>query len=351
MKEKFEKQLKALNEISKIDTRTTGEKEHILDPLAEKKVLQELNDLPIGDRSKRHIYRSQIKKRNIMRSLKEELKKLDDPAYQPEKLNHQYKVVMEDEKFFVTNDRQDKVELTKGEILTDGDWEMDYFLDPDTVPRSLRKKYLIKRSKSFIELNLNEQLSRIGAGGAGSTNYLHLLENLNKDPESRAISMGTVAEIMVKNFFEKLVYDHGLDLEIVQADAEQDSLSKIDFIIKRRDYHRGVDVETSVQKGAVGIQFTLQKADTLRHKKEQINELKTDILSREKLDDVVVVSIPGEIVARCFNEWMDNGRRPGGPDKLMTTGDKEIIFNSLVQGILTEEEIKKRWAEISIELK
>jgi hypothetical protein len=47
-----------------------------------------------------------------------------------------------------------------------------------------------------------------------------------------------------------------------------------------------------------------------------------------------------------YGEWAKN-RKPGGPDKLLPTSVKKLIFTQILQGIFDEGEIKSQWEIVS----
>jgi len=134
-------------------------------------------------------------------------------------------------------------EVSKGDILTDGDWGLMYYLDSQTMPRMAQKKFFVESAKRELRNLLDEQLSEQDLdsfkipgqprgslrGIVGSRKMVNKSGgfNLEKRPEY----VGFVAEVIVKNLFQQLRFDGVLDVRVVEGDVYQDAVEKIDFII------------------------------------------------------------------------------------------------------------------------
>ncbi len=300
------------------------------------------------------IYRLQRGKQEIMLRLKEDLKNIDDPEYVPEKLKGQIDVEFRDGNFYVL-ENDNKIQITKGEILTDLQWELDYYLNPATVPRNIRKRYLIEKYKKELFGKLNNQLvvnkSSIGAPLVNRKMLSDILlykEIMHKFQVNQIL--GTTAEIIVTNFFKKLNYDHGLDIEIVDTDVEQDADSKIDFIIKRLLHERGVDVQVDNDIGyeQIGIQLTTSKQAVGKKRRQILGNIE-NIVNTEKLSDIIVVLVNSRLIKYEFIKWISGDHRYGGPDKNLPAKIKQKIFNAVLKDIFTSDEIKDRWIKMGYE--
>jgi hypothetical protein len=289
------------------------------------------------------IYELQIKKQAIMIKLKESLARLDDetPEDSQEDELDSRRVVQINEQYYWLKGK-DKKKVTLGELVTDGDWGMKYSLDAQSIPRTVRKRFLIEQAKRELQdyldnqIIVNESSSKFVDEKKRST-YSRILED--KQHKTRE-QTGLIAEKMVKNFLKKLSIDFGLDYKIINIDVYQDVSQKIDFIIKRKVKERGVKIEDN--KNGLGIQFTINdnRQGAIDHKKQQIERAKRELQPEDKIEDIVLVSIPMRDIKDKYKEWSEK-KFVGGPDKLWSTKDKEAIFRGIMNKFLTPEEIEE----------
>lgn len=240
-------------------------------------------------------------------------------------------------------------EATVGEIMTDAEWNIFYHLDKKTTPRALLKKYFLERTKHELgqlldfQIIASERASRLvdpfkkGAYGA--------LEMARKS-NTLFQQSGFIAESMVKNMLRKLAYDVGADFDIIVGDVFQDVEQKIDFIIHKKKKFRGVSVEASDKVRDIGIQFTINP-NVREHKLEQIRRAKRNMLSREDVGEIVLVTIPLQSANALMHEWQAMGMPAGGPDKLLARRGAKYIVYELLSNIMPQEQIVEYWQKFA----
>jgi len=166
---------------------------------------------------------------------------------------------------------------------------------------------------------------------------------IKEKTEGDYLPEGLIAESMVQNFFQKLTFDFDVNFQVIPADIHQDIHQKIDFIIRRKSYSRGVGVAEK-EAGEIGVQFTTAESwQKIQYKERQLDRARK--ILREKggeIDDYVLVSVPLKKTREIYQKWQKN-KMPGGPDKLWDQSTKELIFKKVLEGILTKEEIEKQW--------
>jgi hypothetical protein len=288
------------------------------------------------------IFALQKKKQEIMARLKEDIRDLERRDVYPQKRpNARWASYNEDGRFSVKGVRDS---ITLGEIMTDGEWGLSYNLDPDSIPRRVREKYLVEQAKHDLRELLGEQtiideLASATTGEGPKTAYRGRRE---EGSEKRG---GMIAEKMVRNFLKKLSYDYAVGFEVEEADMFQDVTQHIDFIIHRKSHHRGVGVEESAEAEDIGVQFTMND-DIEKQKLKNAQLERTRKSARGFVDDVVLVTMPFREVFNAHNVWKKM-RQPGGPDKLWDATTKEKIFRGVMQGIFTKDEMDGEWDKIA----
>lgn len=294
------------------------------------------------------IYALQERKLEIMSKLKQKLGTLDNQGpeipYQADERPGHWQGDRLKTLNLITKEEE---ECTIGELLTDLEWGINYYLDSAT-PRNIAKLYYLEHAKKEISDLLDEQIIANEAGSTYNDSFKKEAYQKIHDPEHQ--KAGHIAEKMVRNFLKKITIDlDGQDqlaeFEILKADAYQDVNSKIDFIIKRKTRQRGVKIEAS--KNNLGIQFTTdQRPETIEHKGKQITKAKQHLKPGDMVDDIILVSLSMDNVLNKYYSW-NQTKSAGGPDKLWDVEEKKTIFHNLMNGILTPEEIGSYLDKIS----
>jgi hypothetical protein len=241
---------------------------------------------------------------------------------------------------------KEEEECTVAELLTDLEWGIGYNLDSST-PRNIRKQYYLEQARSAISDLRDQQIIINEAGSAYNDSFKKDAYRKIRAPEHQ--KAGHIAEKMVRNFLRKIAIDLGNDsrlaeFEVIKADAYQDVDKKIDFIIKRKAKLRGVKVEAADSK--LGIQFTTdQRPETIEHKGRQISNAKQHLKPEDMVDDIILVSLSLANIMDRYDSWKLD-KKAGGPDKLWGADEKKSIFENLMRGILTPDEIGSYLAKL-----
>ncbi len=291
------------------------------------------------------IFSIQQRKQQIMNWLHDRLGDVDanaEEVFEPGKRT----IVAKGDKLFWSRSDGTLAPVSKGMILMDGLWDINYTFDKKTVPRKLRKRYYIETAKRMLEDELNQQIyidqeRSFGAEVAVRKGYYGLIS----DREQLKME-GHMAEKMVFSFLKKLTYDHDLPFEIESANIYEDIALKTDFIIKVKMRKRGVSVEEVEDSHVIGVQFTIGKK--LRGKKGQVDKAKH--LAKEVgsvLEDIIIVRIPLKELRPLFLAWSAN-KNPGGPDELWSNEIKEKIFKGLLFDLLDKDEVDAMWNQIRL---
>lgn len=298
------------------------------------------------EKTQRKIYELQKQKQATMDRLHRRLDALDHPERHTEDGSSAgLRVCSEGGVYYVEEPNGPQHKITLGEIMTDGAWGVRYTLDPDSVPRSARKMYLVEETKRELQTLLDGQiiLDETGSGHGGEGIKAAYLAK-SEESGAEMLPAGLVAEKMVENFFKKLTYDADAPFEIRFADIYQDVTQKIDFIIHRKTHNRGIGVETS-EKDDIGVQFTT-RASGLEHKKEQVRRARKYLKQEDEVGDIMLVSVPLVRTKELFEKW--NAKKlPGGPDKLWDVEIKRMVYEKVLKDILTPEEMEGNFREVA----
>jgi hypothetical protein len=290
----------------------------------------------------------QGEKQQIMKKLHEEIAALDNPEYQPGERADARPASYEDGEFIVRRGDGTSEQATLGEIMTDGEWGIEYALDAETVPRNIRKRYLIEEARRTLQALLDEQIIvQESESGWMDEKKRDTYRRIQHDAETDELPSGIIAERMVENFLKKLMFDYDVDFSIQRADVFQDVEQKIDFIIRRVEHDRGVRVYEDPRADRVGVQFTTStNAETLHRKASQVERSKRRLEKRERIDDIVIVSIPLREASALYHQWKHT-KRAGGPDAIWDDATKETIFREVVKGVFSPDEIDEEWGKIA----
>ena len=347
MRPRFEEHLEIMGNLAKEEMRedlTSQEESNIEGALAwhtQKRARDSGTTIDVQS----EIFDLQRKKQEVMAVLKEAIKHLNDAEYIPETPASGRRVMFNsgNNTYYQTERGMDPV--TIGEIMTDGEWGINYELDSETVPRRERKRYLIEQAKAELRDYLDQQI--IAEESTSERTHGWKQEAYKKAQEAREAEprqAGLIAEKMVRNFLKKLALDHGLDYEIIETDIFQDVEQKMDFIIRRKLHNRGVKVETDEKIESLGVQFTINSTKEKREEKEKQIERSRRALGKEsEIQDIVLVQISIDDVMRIYHDW-SRGQKSGGPDKLLPSGVKEKIFNATLGGLLKPKELAEQWS-------
>ena len=309
---------------------------------------QEAKKRETSGEAQAEIYRIQKRKQRIMRDLKFKLQELDNPEVKTKVKKNQRLVTAHGDQLQWLGE-SGIVPVTVGELLTDGDWGIEYAFDGESVPRMIRKQYLIADAKRKLQDLLDEQISVEAIASARTHEFTRGAYQRSKEEKDAGIEHeGILAEKMVQNFLTQLSVDYNLDFRIESADVYQDIQQKIDFMIHRTSHTRGVGVEADDQGEDIGVQFTIsQRPESLEKKQEQISRSKQLLRRYEDIDDLVLISIPIRGIKQLIKEWEGEGKPPGGPSAMWYPKSKEKIFKLVLEKMYSREEIEEMWNKVA----
>lgn len=359
MRQRFEVDLRNINEVAKDDLKLEADSEKDNDEEKIKNISDVLNWHLVKIAEKQHtdvdvqreIYEIQKNKQEIMQKLKKDLSCVDDPDCNIEGENKNRTAYYDNEKnFFVyTDDNGEKWLATFGEIVTDMNWGIVYDLDKKTTSRKFLKKYLVERAKKEIFELLDSQIIKSEISGDFSDHFKKKAYNALRYEKMTGVineRWGFISEKMVKSFLVKLSLDIDLPFTIKEADVFQDVEQKIDFIIHRKTKNRGVGVETKEDVRDIGVQFTVNPM--AREKKiTQVNKsVQTLRSNNENIQDIALVIFPLNMAVDLKNAWEESGRPSGGPDRYIEKKQAQFLFKTLLKDIFNPEEISEYWEKV-----
>ena len=346
MRKSFEENLYQYNEIAKDalafsenSSQYETELQHLEEVLTwhEKKAAKKRNT---SNETQKHIFNIQKRKQEIFQRFKEHCAEIDNPEFVPHIQEGRDTVEQEGETLMVLRKDGSRVPIRLPELMTDGTWGIYYNLSV-TIPRIVRKQYLLENTKRSLQALLDKQ---IVADETGSEYTFSPVKEVYRKKISKKEEEfeGLIAEKMVQSFFQKCAFHAMVDFQIIPADIFYDIHKKIDFIIHRKSYNRGVNVEENMLRN-VGIQFTINtQQKNIERKEEQIERARQNLRKEDHIDDIMLVSIPIEKTKEVYAEW-EKDKMPGGPDKSWDKEIKEAIFKKVLSGVLEDENIEKQW--------
>lgn len=303
------------------------------------------------------IFETQQKKQAIMDWLKSELRKLDEPEAKYEQPKGSILISQaEDGHFYRLRNteaqKQERSYLTLGELLTDGDWGLNYFLDPATMPRMVRKQFLVEEAKRRLQAYLDDQIITAEVSSTHTdSGRADAYKALRAERKSGEEAGGHALEKMVRNFFRKLHIDHNLPVDIEHTDVFQDVEQKIDFIFRRPRRLRGIGVMEKEGAQDIAIQFTKNTdPGVLERKMRQIRSAKLRLNEEDDVADIRLVVMSTSAGGGTVRGWKKEGMPSGGPDKLWDSALREQVFRELLGGFLPPEELDQEWRRISAAL-
>ena len=303
--------------------------------------------------SQREIFDLQKEKQVIMRRLEQKIAHLDDPKHEWRALQGERPARKEGDAYIVQAKSGEELPVTKGELLTDMRWGYRYFLDPQTVDRNVRKRYLIEDAKHRLSQLLDRQIT-IDETSSADTDWMKQKAYQNREADIVSEKTGHLAERMVQNFMTKLTIDHDADFTVRPTDAFADVEEKIDFIVERRDLERGVQVTADSHAKHVGVQFTTNTSEVarrkkqaqLRHSLQHFEEIREKGTEGVEIDDLVLVTMPSDEIRAAYDQWIQDPK-PGGPEKLLDDQTRQEVFSGVMKDILSPEEIDEQWSKVA----
>lgn len=311
--------------------------------------------------AQKFVFGLQRQKQELMARLKEEIAALDAPEKgKGERPPNAREVVSKDGALMWRKKNGSLVEITVGEMVTDGVWGIEYHADEETVPRVIRKRMLVERTQRRIQELLDKQIdaeevSRIdvelselakaaieGSDDDDLQGRIAALESMKRAytgyrerGESGALPHGIIAEKMSEQLVCKEIFDKQAPYSFERGNVFQDVVRKMDFVIRRADYGRGVKIDRAEHDlGSKALQLTINAdPQTLRRKMSQIEKTRRRLTKADRIDDIALVKWDQRTIADAYQKWKDAGSPPGGPDKMLSKGVREGLFGELVKGM------------------
>jgi hypothetical protein len=246
--------------------------------------------------------------------------------------------------------------ISKGQLLTAGLWDEEYFLDENT-PRSLKKEYAINHARYQIAELYDHQiaLSEMNKSYNQNTGIDDAYAAIHQRFETGELPDGIIAEKMVESYLTKLMYDFDMPYTIKNVTIYEDVEYKIDFIIepKADEMPLGVGVQKPQHRTDIGIQFTTARSErTIAHKEKQLSRARTQLTREESpVQNLVLVTLPIEHVRETYEAWQDsktNRRAPGGPDELWPEQIKQQVFFALLERVLPKHTVTGAWQQMLV---
>jgi hypothetical protein len=303
-------------------------------------------------RLKRETLKLQKEKQQIMRELHKSLRCLDDPLC-VEPIPKKARVVQAEAggKLFYYDKNGNRQFLEPSDLAADAEWGIAYFLDPKSVPRAIRKKYLVDSVKKRLQDLYNHQLAILDLAERSKGVLINhkaldkLLEKENSAEINKTIiesirqnrgRLGFVAERMVYTLFLRKSYDNP-QIKTLPATIIHDAYDKVDFIIIRKKpqfYQRGVGIETvkTIKPKLTAIQFTITTSNFILKKKlESIQEAKKS--PYWEFDDIILVRVPRNYMLEAFEKWLNAGRPGGGPERFLDKEVSKTLYLNALKGM------------------
>lgn len=340
MRERFAESLNEYNDLAKASVEAKR-------PFDRQAIDEELQRVEVYYAGKEHVepedeqtvFQYQQGKQEVMRHLHEQFQKLD-AGETLETEPGAWNVRQQGEGKFIALSGGRQIEVTLGQLLTDAEWGMAYDLNDVSIGRSVQKRYILEQAKQKLQDLLDQQIITVERHrGTTHLNLHRAYEHVAEDREATQMQMGIIAERMVRTYLQQLAWDYpDLGFSVERADVQQDVENKIDFIIHRRSHARGVNVEAVDGPKDAGIQFTTrQDVEGLNHKQEQLARA---MKYTRDVDDLVLVSLPMERFVGAYTAWRSK-QTPGGPERYWNQQTKDEIFENVMKGFLTAEEVER----------
>src|SRR3989344_1188169 len=291
----------------------------------------------------------QIQKQEAMAKLKSELQRIDNRKDSAEKFP--YRKVFYDEAFgkMFTYDNGTEKEITWGDIVADGEWEIKYRPDdsvPDNIWRKMRKLSAVKEARRSVENIFNDELSAVEHVPQATTSWT--VDYLEKKLKSFTGISGPIAEKMAQGFLIRIGYANSMTgLKVEHSNALEDTVLKYDFKVVFSERTRGVAVEGEEmpreeyvkEKSKLGIQFTTKssvgkKIGKINEAKEKISDERLNRFIKKPVDDIILVSLPFGTYKQYFEKWISEGKPSGGPVLTFRKVDKIALLKKITENAL-----------------
>jgi hypothetical protein len=359
--EGYRKTFSEFNELAKKELQIEKDPEALSQ--AEREVLDAERDATLADAETRHrsrtsdtqraVFELQKQKQERMTRLRDELHSLDagEQIEWPKDAKQVFWDAETRAPYLLGRGGIEKIPLTRGGMMVAPMWGVSYKL-PDTMPRELKRRYLLEAAKYDIgemrdrQIAMSEADASYHQGSGYDEAYRATLED-RQEPE------GILAERMVKSFLTSLCYDHDVPFEVKDVDVRQDVEGKIDFIIHiERDelqHERGVAVEDADMHDEIGVQFTIAQSEkTIEKKERQLRRARWELSHGERsVDDIVLVQLSPEKITDSVEAWKKlKGRVNGGPESLWSETLRERVFKGVLKELPVPIDANALWEKV-----
>lgn len=293
--------------------------------------------------AQQRIFELQREKQNLMAELKKILALIDGKESREFHKSESDRLVWFDtqKKVYFVGEGDSQEVATLGEVLFDNDFGASYVMDfsDATIPRLTRKRFALEQTKRQLHDLLNRQIIEEETSRPDVAERVkEIYQSLERKQERTEV--GFLAERVVEYLLKRLEWDEAVPFKFVMADVHQDVAQKIDFIIKVQKKSRGVSVEAS-QMETIGIQFTMNE-ERVPFKLGQIEQAKREGL--DKVDDLVLVSIPIEHINTVLYQWeerrSETGKTAGGPVTFLLSEEKEVLMRGMFSHLFEAQEME-----------
>jgi hypothetical protein len=311
----------------------------------------------------------QALKAQIMDRLHSELRLIDQgegKLWGHGQISHDVSYDAEKKNFLV---REEKQEVTLGDMVADASLGCEYNISLEGVPREIAKQYVAGRAKTHLNQLLNRQLVLQELSSALKEKDLERIkraihfkeaeEELGRKDRGQETQPGKLFEQDVTHLLKELQYDvPELDIEVQEANIIQDMDEKIDFVVRIKDHHRGARVEESrfmdneheeQAQHLFGIQFTINTSEEVqKHKEKQVKKSK-EHGTKAAVDDIVLITVPMSCkdIIEAHIRWRAQGCPPGGPARLYPAEIRAGIVQKVLEKIGGKKDEEERREKIA----
>jgi hypothetical protein len=306
------------------------------------------------------ISKFQALKKEEMVSLKEKLTKIDNNELIWREGSRDVFYSGVDKKMYVQHG-DIKKDISWGDVLADGEWEIYYSPDKTmtALARKMKKLMAVNEARRNIEDLYNKEISAAEmVSGATSSWSVSFIEEQLKKSEGNTGIQGVIAEKMAQNFLIRIGHKNpSIGLKIEHSNALEDVELKYDFKVVVPKKIQGVAVEGEEMpreeymqiKRKLGIQFTVTESG-LGNKRKQVKNAKKEILDqkfknyvKKPVDDIILVSLPFKTYQQYFEKWIAEGKPSGGPEQYFTKIEKIALLKKVTENALdlSDDELEK----------
>ena len=231
----------------------------------------------------------------------------------------------------ISDNPADEKIITLGDVLIAPAWGVEYHLNPDTVPRWVRKRYALERAKSALRHMadiqiMHDEINNDHSDEAVQTIYSIRFGNyLGKHPETLGLLMERLAESILKRF----AIDCPLDIVVKDADIHEDVEQMTDFFIKKKKAPQ-----------AIAVQFTIGDR-TIESIGKKVRRAYNHSKYRTDVEKVVVANVYfDKRLQTLLFQWAAEAPTALTPIDVVPADVQELISYHILKRILPKEELR-----------